>query len=791
LKYLYHITQVPAKLRIGNKARGLKKLLKQHFLVPETWVIPAEVQEIFVADPPATRNALFEALSLMTVKGKSYAVRSSGELEDRTKYSFAGQFATFLNRKDNKEILEAAVKVWDSANKVSEGDYYKILDVPEQLHGMGVIVQEMIDSEWSGVAFSIHPVTGRNETVIEGVRGSGEQLVQDGLTPERWIFHQGSWEQYSPSSAPPAAVLKEIVDGICQLRKNFGSEVDVEWSWDGSRLYYLQCRSVTTSKFPTIYSNHISREMLPGMIKPLVWSINIPVVNSAWLRLLGEMLGKLDIMPEQLSRAFYYRAYFNMGTLGALFNRMGMPRDSLESLMGRKDSSGKSSFKPSLRTMQYLPGILWFLLSNLTLGRKFERKIRELNQESAVLEQELENFSPKAYRELFEKLHALSREMAYWNILIPLTMQITSRMLQRKIEKRGADFSQIDFTQDFPELLNHDPHIHLRKLYDKWISFPDEIRQGISSYQDLVGLDQSHPLNEVREELQQIIARFGHFSESGNDFSYTPWREDPGFVFDLMKEQRGHGQIEAGITKEAQNEGADKAGKNANKKIVKNTAYKRAGRYRLYREMISSSYTRTYGLFRKLFLHTGQLLTAKHLLSEPGQVFYLSLEEHNKLLAAIYKLPNGNLPAGVSELSKKADQVKREMESYVDLSLPAVIYGETPPPIAAPNETLMKGIPTSPGVFEGEIVVVKGYKDFKKEVAGKILVIPFSDVGWTPLLSRAGAIVAESGGVLSHASIIARELSLPAISSVDHACTIPEGTRARVDGYNGIVILDR
>jgi pyruvate,water dikinase len=571
-----------------------------------------------------------------------------------------------------------------------------------------VIVQEMIQAEWSGVAFSINPVTGRNETVIEGVRGSGSQLVQEGLTPERWIYHQGSWEHYSPSNAPPAPVLKEIVDGIHQLRKSFGSELDVEWCWDGSKLYYLQCRSVTTSKYPTIYSNHISREVLPGMIKPLVWSINIPVVNSAWLRLLGKMLGKLDIMPEQLSRAFYYRAYFNMGTLGALFKMMGMPRDSLESLMGRKDPSGKSSFKPGLRTMKYLPGMLWFLLSNLNLGRKFERKIQELNQESAVLEQELENFSLKAYRELFERLHALAREMAYWNIIIPLTMQITSRILQRKIEKKGAYFSQIDFTQDFPELLNHDPHIHLKKLHGKWISFPDEMRQGIPSYQDLVGLDQSHPLSEVREELNEIIARFGHFSESGNDFSYTPWREDPGFVFDLMKEQPGQEQMETGITKEERNGDTDEAGEKADKKITKNGAYKRAGRYRLYREMISSSYTRTYGLFRKLFLQTGQHFTAQQLLSEPEQVFYLSLEEHDKLLETLSKLLEGSSPSGVSELSKKADQVKREMETYAELSLPAVIYGETPPPIPAPDETIMKGIPTSPGIFEGEIVVVKG-----------------------------------------------------------------------------------
>lgn len=103
---------------------------------------------------------------------------------------------------------------------------------------------------------------------------------------------------------------------------------------------------------------------------------------------------------------------------------------------------------------------------------------------------------------------------------------------------------------------------------------------------------------------------------------------------------------------------------------------------------------------------------------------------------------------------------------------------------------MLEGIPTSPGIFEGKLVVVRGYADFQKKVEGNILVIPFSDVGWTPLLVRAGAIVSESGGILSHASIIAREMSIPAITSVDHACNLKDGTRAKIDGSGGILILD-
>jgi pyruvate,water dikinase len=74
-------------------------------------------------------------------------------------------------------------------------------------------------------------------------------------------------------------------------------------------------------------------------------------------------------------------------------------------------------------------------------------------------------------------------------------------------------------------------------------------------------------------------------------------------------------------------------------------------------------------------------------------------------------------------------------------------------------------------------------------VEGKILVIPFSDVGWTPLLLRAGAIVSESGGMLSHAAIVARELSIPSVSSVDHACQLEDGLLAKVDGTNGVLMI--
>ena len=163
-------------------------------------------------------------------------------------------------------------------------------------------------------------------------------------------------------------------------------------------------------------------------------------------------------------------------------------------------------------------------------------------------------------------------------------------------------------------------------------------------------------------------------------------------------------------------------------------------------------------------------------------MFYLTLEEHNEILEKREDFQDKSAKELIAER-------RQEMKEQEDLSLPSIIYGEAPPPLASKNEELYQGIPTSPGQFEGKIVVVKGYEDFEKDVAGKILVIPFADVGWTPLLVKAGAIVSESGGMLSHAAIVARELSIPSISSVDHACKLRDGTRAKIDGANGSLIL--
>jgi pyruvate,water dikinase len=83
--------------------------------------------------------------------------------------------------------------------------------------------------------------------------------------------------------------------------------------------------------------------------------------------------------------------------------------------------------------------------------------------------------------------------------------------------------------------------------------------------------------------------------------------------------------------------------------------------------------------------------------------------------------------------------------------------------------------------------VVRGIGDFKKLVPGDVLVIPYSDVGWLPLFARAGAVIAESGGMLSHSSIVAREYGIPAVVSVSGALQLSDDMLVSIDGYRGEV----
>jgi len=160
-------------------------------------------------------------------------------------------------------------------------------------------------------------------------------------------------------------------------------------------------------------------------------------------------------------------------------------------------------------------------------------------------------------------------------------------------------------------------------------------------------------------------------------------------------------------------------------------------------------------------------------------VFYLYLDEVQDLADAANALARSQ--------SNREVVVRRraEIETYRHIPLPENIFGNTAPPLSESSPGTLHGLATSLGYYEGPARVLRGLSDFPRLLNGDVLVIPYSDVGWTPLFGRAGAVVAEPGGMLSHSSIMAREHRIPAVVSVPDACLIPDGAWISVNGHTG------
>jgi len=206
----------------------------------------------------------------------------------------------------------------------------------------------------------------------------------------------------------------------------------------------------------------------------------------------------------------------------------------------------------------------------------------------------------------------------------------------------------------------------------------------------------------------------------------------------------------------------------------------RVQQYHIYRELTGFVYNFGFGLFRKFFLRIGEILLKNGSIESKEDIFYLSYEEIKNFTEKTHQTGN---------IRRLVNRRKVEMNEYQNLKLHEIIFDDLPKHLLIEGKTQwnLKGIPTSRGSYLGTARVISGILDFNKIRKGDVLIIPSSDPSWTPLFSKAGAVVSESGGMLSHCSIIAREYGIPAVVSVKGALQIKDGSKVTVDGYRGEV----
>jgi pyruvate, water dikinase len=112
-------------------------------------------------------------------------------------------------------------------------------------------------------------------------------------------------------------------------------------------------------------------------------------------------------------------------------------------------------------------------------------------------------------------------------------------------------------------------------------------------------------------------------------------------------------------------------------------------------------------------------------------------------------------------------------------------------PVTTAGQPLVAGTAASPGTAAGRVRLITGLDDFDRFIAGDVLVCRTTSPAWTPLLARAAAVVTETGGMLAHAAIVAREFAIPAVLAAEGAMTLlADGQPVVVDGTGGTVTAD-
>lgn len=170
----------------------------------------------------------------------------------------------------------------------------------------------------------------------------------------------------------------------------------------------------------------------------------------------------------------------------------------------------------------------------------------------------------------------------------------------------------------------------------------------------------------------------------------------------------------------------------------------------------------------------GRRLTAQGVLERPEDVRWLRLDE----LLVVLRAADGSEERRALQARMARRRARRPAAEAAWASL-------RPPPVVE-GAAVLRGLAGSPGRAEGPARILKGVADFERLAAGDVLVCPFTDPTWTPLFALARAVVADSGGPLSHAAIVAREYGIPAVLGTGVATTwLRDGDLVGVDGTRG------
>ncbi|MEB3342897.1 glycerol-3-phosphate acyltransferase [Okeania sp.] len=580
----------------------------------------------------------------------------------------------------------------------------------------------------------------------------------------------------------PEGTIQELVNQAETIEAFFhGLPQDIEWCWDGEKVWILQSRPITNLR--PIWTRTIAAEVIPGAIHPLTWSINRPLTCGVWGEIftivLGEKVAKLDFTETATLLGSY--AYFNATLLGEIFRMMGLPEQGLEFLL-----RGQKMGKPPLgKVLPSLPGLWRLIKKEMTVDDEFERDYYQIFVPALEsLENNFKQNLSQSLSELLEqaeKIQEWLKPITFYNILGPIGLAIRRSLFQISEEWLPTDTA--------PEIVS------IRELQKLAV----KLKMATNSDGEIEAEFEKN--QELQKEFQQWLESYGYLSEVGTDIAVATWGEKPDNFRQLL----------FGMTGKDEREKDNFSVKSLN--FWQRWRLAKCAKRARTKGKIAEVYGKLLAYLRMTFLAIESYGLEAEIFEEKGDIFYLEFPEIRQWILTVgwveERNPRNSL--GTEEKNKRSPQLpippshhlkqliherKEQLAKDRDRQVPSVVYGNILPQESQKtisteeNVSILEGIPGSVGCVEGYVKVCGSLEVNLPESENLIIVVPYTDAGWAPLLLKAKGIIAEVGGQLSHGAIIAREYGIPAVMNVSGAMTrLEDGQKVRVDGYKGTVEL--
>jgi rifampicin phosphotransferase len=765
----------------GGKGKTLARLFQTGYRIPDGFII---LTRAFDGDEP-TKEAWVHIRGCLARLRRgnpkaSFAVRSSALAEDSAETSFAGEFETILDAVTDDEIRDAIRAVRHSRRNARVEAYSSAQGLGDADHEIAVIVQYLIRADISGVLFTVDPVSGSLSRMMGNcVHGAGEKLVSGTANSEAFTFARPVGRYDGPQELGRSA--RELYRIACALEKELEDPQDIEWAIAGGRLYILQSRPITTlSAFTSD-----TCEWNASRTGRFLWSATnlaeqAPEVRTPFscsLLDIHDSIGAFSIGRHRATGIIGGRAYSNLSVmLTAYLPLFGgdakRAAKMLTATFGDIPEDIDIPIVPISRPTWWtrvLPGILGYVMKMQRLKRRIPRFVVENPGRCGRLRETIGQITDRPALSALWQNEIRPYFLRGLLLLYASTIDISPR-LERKLRSLVG-----------PE----DADILLSNL------------SGLSG-----GLESLGPVAGIGKVASGAMSREAYLEAYGhrgvNEFEYAWPRpmEDPAWL-DRQIAELTQSTVDVEALFARQRASYDAAWERFTGRYPRMAKGMRSGLMQAAgiaqrREAIRSEVIRIMAVIRAFALRAGKLAGIG------DDVFFLTIDEVCALLEghtdslrhiplrrttheryrALPQYP-GIILGRFNPFSWAADP-RRRSDVFVDDAPPA--QRETA------SAGMIKGLAGAPGIGEGNVRRIDRVEESDQFQAGEVLVTSMTNIGWTLIFPRAAAVVTDIGAPLSHASIVARELGIPAVVGCGDATSrLKTGDRVRVDGGRGIV----